>query len=201
MVCHVAFHNIHDLAGECLGERLRGKSRVWTQRIHLATVRSVGERIPPELRREVGERIRARRIDLGLSTTQLGRMLENAKGNAVERTQVARWERGVNLPAQRYWIPLATALRLEVGQLFAGLADEVPEWIVTLSNRVEALEHRLEVLARLLGLEEAVAAVGNVPRLSPQQREEWAQAAEELEAQSEQSEVEEPASESRAASG
>lgn len=125
----------------------------------------------------------------------------NAAGNPVPRTQVAGWERGKHLPAQRYWLPLANALRIDVSQLFAGLVEETPQWVVTLTNRVDALEKQLRALARLLGLLDVVEAAPHAPSLSDEQRAEWESAAEELAAQSERSEGEGLASESREASG
>lgn len=68
-------------------------------------------------------------------------------------------------------------------------------------NRVEKLERRQQALVRLLGLEDAIPAAERPPQISESQRQEWDAAAAELEAQSQRSAEEGPASGSRPANG
>lgn len=121
------------------------------------------------LRQEVGERIRARRLELGLTLKQLGERLTNQSGNPIPGTQISKWERGANFPAQRQWAPLAEALAVDLDQLFAGLTGEQAAWSVALEQRVERNEQRLAILSRLLGLEDALDAAAAAPRPDPRQ--------------------------------
>lgn len=110
------------------------------------------------LRREVGQRIRARRKEIDLNVRQLGELVPNSKGKPTPVTQVSKWERGVNMPKQTQWAPIARALRVGLDQLFAGLVDDEPEWSVSLAARVDELEAEVAALIRVLGLADAVDA-------------------------------------------
>jgi len=107
--------------------------------------------------KEVGARIRKRRQQLDLTLKQLGERLVSTAGTPIAQTQVSKWEKGRNLPAQRQWGPLADALNMEVNQLFSGLVDEHPDWVIDLERQAAELAARVDALIRLLGLEDAVS--------------------------------------------
>ena len=62
----------------------------------------------------VGQNIRARRVELGLSRTALARRMPCK----VNENAIYRWERGVHRPTDRYFVALAEALDREISWFY-----------------------------------------------------------------------------------
>lgn len=105
------------------------------------------------VRQEIGGRIRQRRESLGLSQSQLGARLRNAAGNPIGSSQLSKWELGKMLPSRFYWPQLADALDTDQVAIFGGLVDEGDGM---LANRVDELEQRIDALADILGVRDAL---------------------------------------------
>lgn len=83
-----------------------------------------------EMSRQVGRRIRQRRLEMNLKQRQLADLLES---DAVDGQRVSDWERGVNQPSERYLKMLAAVMDRDVAwfyeketetpDLLAGQAD------------------------------------------------------------------------------
>jgi transcriptional regulator with XRE-family HTH domain len=73
-----------------------------------------------EFRQRVGARIRARRVELGLSQAGLARKLP---GGVVEGSQISRWERGDSFPSYSSMLALARALGVTEELLLCGCSD------------------------------------------------------------------------------
>lgn len=107
------------------------------------------------VRREIGSNIRTRREALGLSLSQLGKLLTNAQGNHLHGSQISKWELGKMLPSRFYWPQLAAALRVDETVIFGPLVEGGK---ATLETRITEIEDRVAALADLLGLTDAVEA-------------------------------------------
>lgn len=110
-------------------------------------------REPPvgkEARAEVAERLRSRRQELGLTQAQVGELLETEHGKDVQRSQISRWESGVEFPSRRFRPQVAKALRLDEVDLFGDLSASRPDF----ESRMDTVEARFWALADLLGVSE-----------------------------------------------
>jgi transcriptional regulator with XRE-family HTH domain len=74
------------------------------------------ERSATEVDRRLGQRVRARRIELGVSQEKLAELL------GVTFQQVQKYEKGINRVAASRLYELAVALEVPVGYFFEGLA-------------------------------------------------------------------------------
>lgn len=99
-----------------------------------------------ELAQRVGERIRARREELGLSQRQVADRMPDAVSNQ----HVSNWERAVNQPSPRYLPKLAEALEVDIGYFHIAPAsapaietpdpfDATPKWASRLEGKVDRL--------------------------------------------------------------
>jgi len=68
-----------------------------------------------ETAKRIGERIRDRRLELGLNQRQLAERIPN---DAVNNQRVSDWERGVHQPSERHLKQLATALEVDVAYFY-----------------------------------------------------------------------------------
>lgn len=66
----------------------------------------------------IGERIRAIRLELGISQEDLGELAE------INWTSIGKIERGASSPTVETLVRLATALSVEPGSLIAGLTSD-----------------------------------------------------------------------------
>lgn len=101
-----------------------------------------------ERAQKFGERLRERREELGLKQDHVGRrMSDPVSGNVV-----SRWERGVNMPRDRYVIQLADVLGVNPDYLWGGNrpgTTRTPAQTDEMLARLEAIESRLERLASI----------------------------------------------------
>lgn len=77
---------------------------------------SCGERTASQIDKRLGERVRARRFELGMSQEQLSQML------GITFQQVQKYEKGTNRIAASRLFDLAAALDMPVAQFFEGLS-------------------------------------------------------------------------------
>jgi len=110
-----------------------------------------------DFRRQLGQAIRRRRIELGMSQHELA---ELAKVNGGQT--VSRWERGLNAPQD--YQAVADALRMPLSELMSDLEIPSPKLARRLnlglegpyeSDRLARIESRLEHVAELV---ESIAA-------------------------------------------
>ncbi len=73
-----------------------------------------------EFRNRVGQRLRKRRIDAGLSQGELARKLPGK----LEGGQISRWERGESFPTYANVLALARALGVSEEKLLCGCGEE-----------------------------------------------------------------------------
>ena len=73
------------------------------------------ERAAGDVDRKLGERVRARRLEIGMSQERLADLL------GVTFQQVQKYERGVNRIAASRLFDIATVLEVPIGRLFDGL--------------------------------------------------------------------------------
>ena len=76
-----------------------------------------------KLAQRVGARIKARRIDRGLSQNALARRIPDTP---VSAGYISRWERGENMPSWANLEAVADALGVSVAWLFAEADDDEP---------------------------------------------------------------------------
>lgn len=114
------------------------------------------EPVSKTVRKEVGERIRARRKALGLSQGGLGALLRSSNRKPVEAATISRWERGEFMPSRHYWPQIAAVLDLPLDGLIGDLLPS--ETGDTLLARLEEVETRVAALARALHIEQEVDA-------------------------------------------
>ena len=72
-------------------------------------------RAPNEVDRQLGQRVRARRLDIGMSQERLANLL------GVTFQQVQKYERGVNRIAASRLLDIAAALDMKAAAFFVGL--------------------------------------------------------------------------------
>jgi transcriptional regulator with XRE-family HTH domain len=98
-----------------------------------------------ETAKRVGERIRDRRLELGLNQRQLAERIPN---DAVNNQRVSDWERGVHQPSERHLKQLATALEVDVAYFYA--APEVDIATPPLLNVLEGGEAKADEILSML---------------------------------------------------
>lgn len=103
--------------------------------------------------KQIGGRLRERRLALGLSQSQLATRLRTRTGKAQSVSKISQWERGESAPEPSKRPEIADALQTTVLALFGDPADE------TVLPRLDLLERRLEAVILLQGLSEAVEGI------------------------------------------
>lgn len=101
----------------------------------------------------VGERIKKRRTELGLSRTDLAAMVKTRDGKPQSYSKIAQWEEGRSLPQKARRPELADVLQADTLALF-GESDE-PGTL----ERLDLVERKIAALIRLQGLDDAVEAL------------------------------------------
>jgi transcriptional regulator with XRE-family HTH domain len=106
-----------------------------------------------ETAKRVGERIRDRRLELGLNQRQLAERIPN---DAVNNQRVSDWERGVHQPSERHLVQLAEALEVDVAYFYA-TADTVPPLLNVLEGGAEKADEMLSMLKHLVKRQDELA--------------------------------------------
>jgi transcriptional regulator with XRE-family HTH domain len=104
-----------------------------------------------ELARQIGERIRQRRTELGLNQGDLAALIGST---AVNNQRISDWERGVNKPSERYMEELAVALERDVSWFYSGDVSPTPDLMAALpgtENQLDRIEAKLDQLLARVG--------------------------------------------------
>jgi transcriptional regulator with XRE-family HTH domain len=127
-----------------------------------------------EIAVRIGERLRARREELGLNQRELADRMPAAVSNQ----HVSNWERGVYKPSERYLEKLAEALDVDVSYFYARDDEprETPDLMGAFSGDGDGVEERLEsietgqqaIVAQLDALSKAVEALANLATTADQ---------------------------------
>jgi transcriptional regulator with XRE-family HTH domain len=119
-----------------------------------------------EMAQQIGQRIRVRRLALGLNQRELASLLnEHLQGGAVDNQRVSDWERGVNKPSERYMQAMASVLERDLAWFYgrepveetpdllviAARADQVDGGFQEFRGHVAKLEGRLDRIEDALG--------------------------------------------------
>lgn len=109
-----------------------------------------------EMAEQIGERIRQRRMQLGLKQRELADLLNEP---AIDNQRISDWERGVNKPSERYMQSLARALERDVAWFYGSGKGPTPDLMAGNGNseREERLERIEAELAAVRGLLQALA--------------------------------------------
>lgn len=118
--------------------------------VALSLMTAKGKPAGKEHAHEVGERIRARRIELGLSQRELALQLRTRKGTPQSVTKISQWELGHSIPEHSKRPELADVLQTSISALFGEPED------ARLLSRLDHVERRLDAVIRLQGLGDAV---------------------------------------------
>lgn len=95
--------------------------------------------VATELGQLIGDRIRARRKELGLTQKQVAARM---KSDAVDAQRVSDWERGYNKPSERYLLELVDALEVADAGYFMVVETETPNVVQMLngSSQLDRIE-------------------------------------------------------------